>query len=56
MCYEPQEVLNTHPLSKEKLLSVMLRCSVYLYYTDLLNKGQTHVLRIADLYKFLISI
>ena len=25
MCYEPQE-LNTHPLSKEELLSVMLWC------------------------------
>ena len=24
-------VLNTHPLSKEELLSLMLSCSVYLY-------------------------
>ena len=53
MCHKPQ-VLNTHLLSKEELLSVMLWCSVYLYYTALLNKARTQVLCIADLYKFLI--
>ena len=41
--YEPQ-VLSTHLLSKEELLSVMLWCSVYLYYTPLLNKARIHVL------------
>ena len=43
-CYEAQ-VLNTHLLSKEELLSVMLWCSVYLYYKALLNKARTQVLR-----------
>ena len=33
--YEPQ-VFNTHPLSKKEFFSVMLWCSVYLYYTVLL--------------------
>ena len=51
MCYEHQ-VLNTHPLSKEKLLSVMLWWNVYLYYTALRNKAQTQVLRIADMFQF----
>ena len=53
-CYEAQ-VLNTHLLSKEELLSVMLWCSVYLYYTALPNKARTQILCIADLYKFLIK-
>ena len=53
MCYEPQ-VLNTHPLSKKELLSVRLWCSVYLFYTALLNRARTQVLRLADGYKFLI--
>ena len=33
----------------------MLWCIVYLYYTALLNKARTQVLRIVDLYKFLIK-
>ena len=48
MCYESQ-VLNTHLLSKEELISVILWCSVYLYYTALLNKARTKVLCIANL-------
>ena len=32
----------------------MLWCSVYLYYTALLNKAWTQVLRIVDEYKFLM--
>ena len=47
-CYEPQ-VLNTHPLAKEELLSMMLWCSVYLHYTALLNKVRAQVLGIAGL-------
>ena len=45
---------NTHPLSKEELFSVMLWCSVYLYYTALLNKARAQVPCISDLYTFLI--
>ena len=52
-CYEPQ-VLNTHPLSMEELLSVMLWCSVYLYYTALLSKVRTQVMHIVDGYKLLV--
>ena len=39
MFYEPQ-VLNSHLLLKEELLSVIMWCSVYLYYTALLNEAQ----------------
>ena len=44
MCYEPQ-VSNTHPLSKDELLSVIMWGSGYFYYTALLNKSQTQVLK-----------
>ena len=50
LCYEPQ-VSNTHLLSKKETLSVMLWCSVYLYYTALLYEARAQVLCIADLYK-----
>ena len=50
LCYEPQ-VSNTHLLSKKENLSVMLWCSVYLYYTALPYEDRTQVLCIADLYK-----
>ena len=52
MCYESQ-VLNTHLLSKNKLLPVMLWCIVYLYSLAL-NKAWTQVLRISDVNKILI--
>ena len=46
--------MNTSNFPREELFSVMLWCSVYLYYTALLNKAWTQVLRIADGYKFWI--
>ena len=33
----------------------MLWCSVYLYYTALLNKARTHILCIADSWEFFIK-
>ena len=44
------------PTFKEELLSVMLWCSLYLYYTALLNKVSTQILYIANLQKILIRI
>ena len=53
MCCERQ-VLNTLLLSEEKLLLIMVWCSVHLYYTALLSKARTQVLCMAELYKFLL--
>ena len=47
---------DTHPLSRGELSSLMLRCSVSLYFTALLKKTGTQVLRIADGCKFLIMM
>ena len=47
---------DTHPLSRGELLSLMLWCSVSLYFTALLKKTGTQVLRIADGCKFLIMM
>ena len=53
-CYEPQ-VFNKHLLSMQELLSVMQWCSVFLYYTALLNKARIQILCVDNLYKSLIS-
>ena len=38
------------PILKEKILLVTLWCNVYFYFTALLNKALTQVLRLANGY------